>query len=80
MGARELEEWMQFYAVEPWGAYRDNLHAGIIASAIVNGRPGRKGKAVKPGDFVLRSREEKRNEDTRRSLNYLRAIGAKRGD
>lgn len=80
MGAQELDDWVAFYGVEPWGAYRDNLHAGIIASAIVNMAPNRKrgAKAVKPGDFVLRAAEEKRAQDTRKSLNYLRAIGVKK--
>jgi len=80
MGAREFDEWAEYYASEPWGAYRDNLHAGIIASVIVNSQPGRKRKPMAPGDFVLKTKQSKRAEDTRRSLNYLRAIGKKRGD
>lgn len=77
MPARELDDWIRYYQVEPWGAYRDNLHAGIIASVMVN--RGRRGKKLSPADFVLKSRDDKRSEDTRRSLNYLRTIGVKRG-
>lgn len=80
MPARELDDWAEYYASEPWGAYRDNLHAGIIASVVANSAPTRKrgAKALKPGDFVLRTVAEKRAQDTRRSLAHLRAIGTRK--
>lgn len=78
MPARELDDWAEYYAAEPWGAYRDNLHAGIIASVLVNGRPGRKQKTLGPGDFVLRSASDKRRGDTAKALARLRAIGKRK--
>lgn len=78
MGARELDDWIEFYGLEPWGAYRDNLHAGVIASVLVNGQPGRRRKAVKPGDFLLRAVSDKRKTDTAKALGWLRAMGKRK--
>ena len=27
----ELSDWIDYYQVEPWGAWRDNWHAAILA-------------------------------------------------
>jgi len=78
MGAGEYADWVEYYAAEPWGAYRDNLHTGIIASVIANVHRGKKGKAVKPADFLLRSRDDQRQSDTKQSLSYLRAVGVRK--
>lgn len=80
MGARELDDWAEFYAHEPWGSYRDNLHAGVIASVLVNGRPGRKARPVNPGDFVLRSAGDQRKKQTAQTLARLRALGKRNGN
>lgn len=29
-------DWSYFYGVEPWGAERDNMHAGLIAAMVFN--------------------------------------------
>lgn len=34
MSRRQLLEWEAFYTLDPWGGERDDLHAGIVASAI----------------------------------------------
>lgn len=78
MGAREYDDWSAYYAVEPWGSYRDNLHAGIIAATVANAHKGKRAKALTPADFMLRSKSEQRATDTRRSLAHLRAIAQKR--
>lgn len=74
MDAAEFDGWQRYYAVEPFGAYRDNLHAGIIASAVINSTAGRRGRSVSPGDFVLRTKAEERDATTRKSLAFLRAV------
>lgn len=56
MTAEELGEWEALYAAEPWGPARDNLHAGIIASAVTNmaGRQLADGAAAAtPGDYMI---------------------------
>lgn len=50
---------MAYYALEPWGAERDNVHAGIVAKAIydVNADPRRRAR-ISPTDFLLRERRD----------------------
>ena len=36
MPARELMEWMEYESLEPFGAWRDNYHAALIASILAN--------------------------------------------
>lgn len=75
LGSGELTEWKAFYAMEPFGAFRDNLHAGVVAAAIVNVNRARRGdKVYGPSDFLLRTEEEQRKEMTRRTLGALMAM------
>lgn len=53
ISSRELSEWMAYYSIEPFGAERDNLHAGIIASATVNLWRDSEDEPVKPQDWQL---------------------------
>lgn len=53
VSSRELSEWMAYYSIEPFGAERDNLHAGIIASATVNLWRNADEEPVKPQDWQL---------------------------
>ncbi len=48
----ELQEWMAFYRIEPFGGERADLRAGIIASTIFNVNRGKRGRASKPTDFM----------------------------
>lgn len=34
--AREMRDWSMYYALEPWGSARDNMHAGIVSSTVFN--------------------------------------------
>lgn len=55
LDSAELTAWQAFFDVEPFGPLRDNLHAGIIAAALINGNPWRRKGArdVTPSDFLL---------------------------
>lgn len=57
---RLLIEWMDFYKLEPFGALRDNIHAGIIAATVWQSvlNPSDR-KSIKPSDFLLTEAEEK---------------------
>jgi len=52
--ALELDEWLAYYNLEPWGEERADLRAGIISSTIANCRPFRKrsSKSFKPKHFM----------------------------
>lgn len=53
--SRILSEWMAYYSLEPFGQERDNMHAGLVASAVynVNRDPKRQRKPFQPADFML---------------------------
>lgn len=74
MPARELTEWGRYYAAEPFGQFRDNLHAGIVAAAILNSNRQRNSPVVSPSDFLLVSREQSRRRELAKSVARLRAL------
>lgn len=55
MGSREFVAWMELYRESPWGDYRADLRAGVIAATVYNVHRT-KGGPAKPGDFVLQWR------------------------
>ncbi len=55
MGNDELVEWMAYDRIDPFGDWRGDAHAGIIASVVVN-TLSKNGRA-KPTDFVLKFSE-----------------------
>lgn len=77
IGAAEYDNWQRYWIVEPWGAYRDNLHAGIVASVIANTSANRRrgSTAATPADFMLKTEREQRGSETAKSLAFLRAVG-----
>lgn len=48
----------QFYAEEPWGAWRDNVHAAFIAATIRNVFRKKGTRAVEWNDFMLVNKSE----------------------
>lgn len=50
----ELTELLAFYQLEPFGAYRDDLRAGVVASAVYNAaRISNEQPIWKADDFLL---------------------------
>ena len=47
----ELAEWAAYYHLDPFGSYRGDLQAGIIASTMANIH-ATKGHTFKPSDFM----------------------------
>ncbi len=53
MSSREFSEWMAYYSLEPFGEERADLRIAILDSLIANAnRDPKKGKALKPADFM----------------------------
>lgn len=78
---RELAEWMDEYQREPWGTWRDNAHAAMIASVIANAFRGEKSRTFSTDDFMLLDPEiakAKREADQARKaelfIEYLKAV------
>ncbi len=65
---------MGFYEMEPFGAIRDNIHSGQIASLIYNSNRRKNAKPLAASDFVLKDRESKQDETTGAFLSGLRML------
>lgn len=67
MSQREFVRWQQFWHAEPWGSWRDNIHAAIIARASLLPYV-KKGKAIELDEFMVMHPDE-RNSRARRKAN-----------
>lgn len=56
MSASDIQLMHRYWQEEPWGAYRDNLHTGMIAAAVVNAS-GRFKKEARADHFMLKVKE-----------------------
>jgi len=65
---------MQFYELEPFGPERDNYHAAILASILVNIHRTKNSKEVFVSDFMYRDEKTKAEDDTRDFINQLKAL------
>jgi hypothetical protein len=74
MDSLEFAEWMAYYAAEPFGAERDNFHAGIVAAMVRNVNTI-KGSPVRPADFMLRT-DPPKNQTPQQLKSSLRAYAA----
>lgn len=54
VSARELDDWFAYWNLEPWGAYRDNLHMATLTALTFNINRGNGQQAKKPEDFMYR--------------------------
>ncbi|MFZ2738093.1 MAG: DUF4035 domain-containing protein [Burkholderiaceae bacterium] len=52
IGSDELTEWMAFYQLEPFGDFRADVRAGIVASTFANANRARDTKPFTPEDFM----------------------------
>lgn len=78
MGSRELLDWEAYYAIEPWGQLRDNMHSGMIAAMLANQNRKRGTRALTYEDFLLVPARDKFADNRKRFFGSLRAL-AKRG-
>ncbi len=61
ISAAELRRWRLYWEEEPWGAYRDNLHAAMIISQLL--RPNVKDGVAPPlKNFLLMHPEDRKAE------------------
>lgn len=80
--ASELNEWMAFFNMEPWGSVREDYRAGVIASTLVNVNGGKKGgKPAEVTDFFdLYTRHNNRKQTNEQQINiFKRYAEARRG-
>ena len=81
MSDREYRRWMAFDAVEPFGDKRANMHAGIVASAILAPHTKRGKKPPGYRDFMLKdtaTAQAERKAQTLQSLKTLKAMAVRK--
>ena len=71
-------EWQALWNHEPWGAYRDNVHAALICSTLVNLHRKKGSKQVEYDQFMLRDREEYLQSETQKTLAWFRSVARRK--
>ncbi len=59
-----MREWLEFYDLEPWGAWRDNFHAATIAQTVAQTVQRKGGQRIDPQRFFYEdatTRQERRD-------------------
>lgn len=69
-----------YWEEEPWGPWRDNLHAGLIAATVANSGPRKLRRISQPKDFMLTQVHKRREKGRRALLSALRAMAKKPSD
>ena len=77
MGSSELAEWMVFWKMEPWGSYRDNIHAGLIAATIANVNRKPHAKPISHEVFMLTDQAKYKRNQSRETLAWMSAVAKK---
>ena len=80
MGASELDEWVEFWRMEPWGSHRDNIHAGLIAATVANAYRKKNARPVTFQDFMLLETVQHKKKKTKETIAWMKAVGKKRGN
>jgi hypothetical protein len=75
---REYAGWQQYYKQEPWGPWRDNVHAALIAREIRASRPSKGGQKLDLEQFILTDKEGRREKSTAAAFGFLRMIAKRK--
>jgi hypothetical protein len=71
---RELRSWKTYWRLEPWGPYRDNMHAAMTVQQLL--RPHLKAGTKLPSMMEFMFIEQSERDDTIRAANRERYLGA----
>lgn len=74
VSAREMQDWAEYWTLEPWGAMRDNLHTGIMASLLFNANRGQGQEPRQPQDFMITDGESAKETKMQKFVANLRAM------
>jgi hypothetical protein len=77
MPARDVVLLSRYWAEEPWGAWRDNLHAAIIAREVAR-LTRRRGARIELKDFMVVNTERRRQDAQSSLVAALKAIAVPR--
>lgn len=68
-----MQDWAEYWTLEPWGAMRDNLHTGIVASLLYNVNRG-SAEPRQPQDFMITDADSKKETALQQFVARLRAV------
>lgn len=68
----ELVEWMAFYELEPFGYFRRDLEAAMIAQTIANVNRGKGKQPFKLNDFLLKFKADE--DERKQSVSEMKSI------
>lgn len=74
----DLHQLAAYWAEEPWGPWRDNAHAGVIASAVENLYVKKGGKRRTFDDHMLKSRKTGVQARGRALVGFLKSIAVRK--
>lgn len=69
-----MQDWAEYWTLEPWGAMRDNLHTGIMASLLFNAHRGQGQEPRQPQDFMITDADSKKEVALQQFVARLRAV------
>lgn len=78
MGSSEYEDWKAYWAEEPWGALRDNLHSGELTAMLYNIHRKQGTKAATARDFLFKSVKESSRDSLNKGVSWLRLVSSKK--
>ena len=81
MSAKEMNEWLAYWAVEPWGEVRADYRSGLITAMILNaaGAKRKGGGNYQPSDFfeLYGSGKTKKKQTGEQMLAIMRGLAAR---
>ena len=79
LGPAEIQGWLEYYRLEPFGQARGDMQAGIVASmvaTVANSLGGGKGKLPEPSDFMLEFKRKAETSDPAKTVqSIISALG-----
>jgi hypothetical protein len=66
-----LQEAMNYYDLEPFGAERDNLHAAMMTAAVINVHTPKEKAPVKLDSFMIRPVKQNKTDDKKSFFEFL---------
>jgi hypothetical protein len=79
----EYCSWLAYWQVEPWGPWRDNVHAAIIAREVTRANPRlRRGAKLDLASYMVIDPEQRQRAANERVVSMLQAMavmGERRG-
>ena len=71
MPASELMEWMEYERIEPFGAWRDNWHAALLASIMANANRKANSPPISMAEFFYTDPETARDRQEAAVLQFF---------